>query len=58
LEPGFLFGWGVFETLRVYGGKPAFLNEHLERLKNGVEFIGLDFPVLDFSAEIDNLLKK
>jgi len=58
LEPGFLFGWGVFETLRVYSGKIVFLKEHLSRLKDGCEKIGLGFPALDFTAQIKKLLKE
>ncbi|MBL7130221.1 MAG: aminotransferase class IV, partial [Candidatus Omnitrophica bacterium] len=44
LEPGFLFGWGVFETLRVYNSKPAFLKEHIQRLKDGCNKIALLCP--------------
>ena len=57
LEPGFMFGWGVFETLRVYAKKPAFLDEHIARLKEGAEKIFLDFPSLDFAEVIEKLLK-
>ncbi len=56
LEPGFLFGWGVFETLRVYKGKPAFLDDHLERLKKGAETILLKFPDVDYAGTIRILL--
>lgn len=56
LEPGFLFGWGVFETLRVYKGKPAFLEDHLERLRKGVETVFLEFPDLDYAGTIHELL--
>ncbi|MBL7132214.1 MAG: aminotransferase class IV family protein [Candidatus Omnitrophica bacterium] len=58
LEPGYLFGWGVFETLRIYNGKAAFLEEHIERLKEGCEKILLDFPDVSFKEKIDNLLKE
>ncbi len=29
---GFRYGWGAFETIHVSGGKPIFLDRHLERL--------------------------
>lgn len=58
LEPGFLFGWGVFETLRIYKGKPAFLQEHIERLKEGCKKILLDTPNVLFQKEINSLLKE
>ncbi|MBI5867828.1 MAG: aminotransferase class IV [candidate division Zixibacteria bacterium] len=28
---GFRYGWGAFETIRVSGGQPVFLERHLER---------------------------
>lgn len=56
LEPGFLFGWGVFETVRVYKGKPAFLDEHLCRLKFGCTKVLIKFPEVDFAQEIKKLL--
>lgn len=38
---GFLFGWGVFETMRAYGGRVFQLEEHLERLHQGVRLLDL-----------------
>ncbi|MFH1504927.1 MAG: aminotransferase class IV [Candidatus Omnitrophota bacterium] len=55
-EPGFLFGWGVFETLRAYKGRVLFLGEHLGRLRQGLGFLELDYPEIDFKKIIDNLL--
>ena len=31
---GLLYGYGLFETLRIYGGIPFLLEEHIERLMN------------------------
>ncbi len=39
-DSGFLFGDGLFETLRVYGGRPFKLEDHLSRLEEGLA--GLD----------------
>jgi branched-subunit amino acid aminotransferase/4-amino-4-deoxychorismate lyase len=58
LQPGFLFGWGVFETLRIYKGKPAFLSEHIKRLKAGCKKILLQFPRVGFKEKIQALLKE
>ncbi|HEC68902.1 MAG TPA: hypothetical protein ENI31_01245 [Candidatus Omnitrophica bacterium] len=58
LEPGFLFGWGVFETIRAYNKRIAFLNMHIERLKRDVSFLGLSLSFIDFKQVIEQLLEK
>jgi len=44
-DRGFLFGDGIFETLRVYNTRPLFLDRHLERLRQSCESIGLTLPL-------------
>lgn len=44
LDRGYLFGEGLFETLRAYRGTLPFLKEHLERLEWASAFVGLPFP--------------
>ena len=39
-----LRGFGVFDLVRTYGGKPFFLKEHIERLRHSAAEIGLHFP--------------
>lgn len=39
---GFLVGDGVFETMLVKGGKPAFLTAHLVRLRRGAAMLEMD----------------
>lgn len=41
-DSGFVLGDGVWEGLRVYGGKVAFLDQHLDRLFEGAKAIALD----------------
>ena len=41
-DSGFMLGDGVWEGLRVHGGKIAFLDRHLDRLYEGAKAIALD----------------
>lgn len=41
-DSGFVLGDGVWEGLRVVGGQPVFLDEHLDRLFEGARAIMLD----------------
>jgi branched-chain amino acid aminotransferase len=43
-DAGFLFGDGLFETLRVDGGRPRHLSLHLDRLLAGLGRLGIDTP--------------
>lgn len=43
-DHGFLYGDSIFETLRVYGGKPFALKEHLQRLKCSARAVKLKLP--------------
>ncbi|MEI8349314.1 MAG: aminotransferase class IV [Candidatus Omnitrophota bacterium] len=56
-EPGFLFGWGVFETLRAYGGTIPFLDLHIQRLNDGLAVLDMDKVALDFEQILRELLK-
>ncbi|WP_085810289.1 aminotransferase class IV [Sphingomonas sp. TZW2008] len=44
-DSGFMLGDGVWEGLRVYGGKIAFLDRHLDRLWQGAKAIMLDIGI-------------
>ena len=45
-DEGFLRGRAVFETLRVYGGRPFQLDAHLERLRRSAASVRLPEPDL------------
>jgi branched-chain amino acid aminotransferase len=47
LDRGLLSGYGLFETLRAYDGKPWAFDEHLGRLRTGGELIDLEVPPAD-----------
>ncbi|TYP68029.1 aminotransferase class IV [Paenibacillus methanolicus] len=40
-DHGFLYGIGLFETFRTYGGRPYLLERHLERLAEGCRELGI-----------------
>lgn len=41
LDRGFLYGYGLFETMRSYGGRVFRLDRHLARLMSSAEKLGL-----------------
>ncbi|MEE8131069.1 MAG: aminotransferase class IV [Vicinamibacterales bacterium] len=46
-DHGFLFGDGVYETLRTYNHRPFLLDRHLVRLRASAAAIGLPVPLSD-----------
>jgi branched-chain amino acid aminotransferase len=44
-DEGLLRGDGVFEVVRVYGGRPFALGEHLDRIDRSAEALRLGYPV-------------
>jgi branched-chain amino acid aminotransferase len=43
-DRSFLYGDGVFETIRITNGQPFLWREHLERLQRGAEFLKISVP--------------
>jgi branched-subunit amino acid aminotransferase/4-amino-4-deoxychorismate lyase len=43
LGDGFMFGLGLFETIKVLGGRPAFFRDHFDRLRRSTGELGLPF---------------
>lgn len=48
LDRGFLFGDGIYEVLRVYGGRPFLLREHIARLRRSLAEIRI-------AADVDRI---
>jgi len=46
-DHGFLYGDGVYETLRSYGSRIFMRDQHLSRLRRSAEAIGLTLPISD-----------
>jgi 4-amino-4-deoxychorismate lyase len=52
-DPGYLYGYGLFETINVQNGKMDFYQEHMERLIKSSRKIGLNFKRDPFMIEED-----
>lgn len=46
-DRGFLFADGVYEVIRIFGGRLHRARDHMERLKRGLEALRIDFRDLD-----------
>jgi branched-chain amino acid aminotransferase len=57
-DHGLTVGDGVFETIKLIGGRPFALRRHIERLHRSAEGLGLDVPLGDARLRdaIDDLL--
>lgn len=45
-DPGFMYGDGVFETIRLYQGVPFMLDLHQQRLKQGLKLLAIPKPTM------------
>jgi branched-chain amino acid aminotransferase len=55
-DEGLLRGDGVFEVVRLYGGRPFALDDHLQRLRRSAQNLRLDVDLELLGAEIGGLL--
>ena len=51
-DHGFLYGEGVYETLRTYNGRSFLFDRHMRRLRNSAGMMALGIPLSD--AEIES----
>jgi aminodeoxychorismate lyase len=59
LDRGFLYGDGLFETLKVDGDRVFFLERHLARLRDAARVLKIPFPAdLDYLGIIQDLMEK
>ena len=58
----YLYGDGLFESIRVINGKAINLENHCKRLKEGMNALQMNSPAYfsqeHFEEEIDNLIKR
>lgn len=57
-DRGWLYGDGLFETVRAYRGQPFGLREHLDRLRASAAFLGFGLPRVAWRAQIAALLRR
>src|SRR5688572_24043011 len=57
-DRGFLYGDSVFETIRTYAGRAFALAEHMRRLAQSAELVGMALPLEPgaFAAEVERAL--
>ena len=55
-QAGLLLGWGVFTTLRLYGGRPFEFHRHWERMARDAARLALEFPCSE-AAALDRIVE-
>ena len=55
-DRGLLLGDGLFDTLRLYRGRPFRLEQHLDRLQRGAAVVGIDVPA-DLRLRVDTAIR-
>jgi branched-chain amino acid aminotransferase len=56
-DHGFLYGYGLFETMRAYDGTIFLLERHLERLRKSAKSIGIKLAGIDLSQACRDTLE-
>ena len=51
-DHGFLYGEGIYEVLRTYGGVPFLFDRHMRRLRASASMIHLDVPLADTEVTV------
>jgi branched-chain amino acid aminotransferase len=50
-DHGFLYGEGIYETLRTYNGRPFLFDRHMRRLRHSASLMALPVPMDDRAIE-------
>lgn len=51
-DHGFLYGEGVYETLRTYNGQPFLFDRHMRRLRNSSGMLTMTVPISDVQLDV------
>jgi len=57
-DHGFLYGDGVYETIRSYGSRIFMCDQHLARLRRSADAIGLTIPERDWPALLHEAMER
>ncbi len=59
-DRSYLYGEGLFETMRVFDGSLPFFAEHIERLKSGMKALQFtyEFSESNLKSSLEQLLHK
>ncbi len=54
---GYLYGYGLFESMRTYGGRVFRIIRHIDRLKRAADVLGMRLPDVDFEKAVYDTLR-
>jgi len=57
LDYGFLYGFGLFETMRAYRGKVFHFDSHLNRLSHAAEILGVPIKTPNLKKAVMDILR-
>src|SRR3989304_5264281 len=57
MDYGFLYGYGMFETMRAYDGKVFLLDRRLARLSESAAKLGFSVPSSDLGIAVKDVLQ-
>jgi len=57
LDYGFLYGFGIFETMRAYGGRVFRLDSHLSRLSHAADILGVPIRAMELKGAVMDTLR-
>lgn len=58
-DAGLLYGWGVYESMRTFGGQFKLLDQHLKRLKQSARALSIEPPdAAALTAKLNELIRR